>query len=964
MNVTSPVIHHGDMEPDGYVLAASVLDTFAPERLQPVEGYGRSLGNLLDVSVMSERNNGAVVWRLPNEVRRPALRLLAERNKLYGTLEANRSAADASSPYQAIFEQYVAGRAIAIEQQSLEELQASLNAVRLLEGVIENLPDAEQVRSALQRKSFIRQFQLLADVHFVGRDEPLRRLRRFVDVAPLGIFAKVRRASEDFIGSTLGLRSLLYQAPLVITGMGGMGKTALLSKFLLEHLDTDNERKLLFAYADFDKPAIWPDQPLTILAEIAQQLALQVPDYAAELRQLSSQLATELSLTARGGDYDSSEALFNLGTHETGLESGSLSQLGRIFDGAWGLRGPTLLLVLDTFEEVSQRSNLHQERLFDFVGKLQQRLPRLRVVISGRGMHADREGDWANGTGLVRQLARVVEPLELDSLSKEESLRLLESLGATNSHTNQAIFRRVGGHPLSLRLAAQLVHTVATRQARPACEITGPDLFDSEWLDHMSEGLLYRRIIAHIPDRRLQRLADPGLVLREITADTIFIVLNEPCALGLRDQREATELFGRLKHFNQLVVSIESPDVVRYRPELRQRVLKEMRHGKPQLCREIWSRAVVFYKERDDRRDEELYCRMMLNEPTEQLLHRWQPGLDSSLLRSRSELPVRARQFLDLMTLTGQRVDEWDDVIQDDSELDLAILAEEMKVLLSRGRATEALELFHNTSSGRSPRFDSTLYAVHLRAIAQAGDLQRARTLAYDGLDQLYKAGQAARPRYEDLLLLCCQITLAQHAALSRQSSFEIRTSLPDHDFTWIRELVWRFEGTDRQERRPLLVLRIATALLELFDFRSSTDQRNFYLKDMVSFCVRRARSALLRLHPDYRDVDGSVLVRCIAWLSADAESAPVVRRLLQVSQALAVIRRNYAKHLEQYLVDRSPQDNAELLRSISVWHVDSDHEIPFEADALTDGQILELGTAFRHVIRARDTRQISDLVN
>lgn len=954
MNSEQTRLPRGHLEPDGYVLAASVVDTFQPERLQPVQGFECNLGKLLDLSVMSEKDNGTIEWRLPNDVRRSALQILARHQSLHTTLEANRRAAYGDSPYQVMFEQYVAGNAIPLEQQSLEQLQASLNAIRLLAGMFPGLPNADQIRGALHRRGFIRQFELLADNHFVGREEPLRQLREFVDVLPEGMLATMWRASANFLGG-LGLRSILHEAPLVITGMGGMGKSALLSKFLLEHLDAAKSPDLLFAYVDFDKPAIWPDQPLTILAELAQQLALQVPSHTSQFHELNSKITAELSVISRGSDYDSSEALFNLETQEQGLETASLRQFALICESA--LRSATrrtLLLVLDTFEEVSQRSNLHQKRVLQFVGQLQHILPRLRVVISGRGMHADSVDPYA-ATGFIDELAKSVKPLELKELSEKEAGHLLESLGAPNPRTNKAIVRRVGGHPLSLRLAAQLVKTMAQRLGRSAAEITSADLVDKEWLDHMSEGLLYRRIIAHIQDEPLQKLADPGLVLREITADIIFNVLNEPCALGLRGGDEANELFERLKQFNQLV-SIHSHDVICHRPELRKRVLKEMQHGRPQLCREIWYRAARYYESRGDGRAEELYCRMMLNEPTERLAERWQLGLERCLLKSRHEMPVRARQFLDLMALTSGGRLESDKALEVGSDLDLALLAEQMKMMLSRGSAKEALDLFRATSSGRVPRFDSVLYSVYMRAIAQSGDLDKAVEMTLNGLDRLEETGKAGSPRYEELLLLCCQVTQAQHAADSRPLGHVLRRSEPLR----ANELWRRFLKVAPDGDRHVLVLRITVSLLELFDIEGAGNpDADPSERDKANLCAERAQSALRCLRPDYFGVDGGLLVRSIAWLSAYIGSVPEVQELLGVPQAIAVLLRDYGDNLEKYLTKDGVHHAPSLMERLRFFSRERQSPL-FEPDRLTQEQMRKVGAALRHVIRARDNAQKS----
>jgi hypothetical protein len=961
VDLPSPSSTRGETDPDGYVLAASVVDTFQPERLIPVAGFDADLGKLLDLSVISERADGSIAWRLPNDVRRSALEILVRYEMLTVTLDASRGAAESGSPYQRMFEQYLKGDAIPVELQDLEQLQGSLNAVKLLEGVVADLPDANQVRAALIRKDFISQFEQLTGKNFIGREESLQELRKFVDVLPEGMFDRLRRASTDFLGH-LGAHSLLHEVPLVITGMGGMGKTALLSKFVIEHLNAAQAQPdFLFAYIDFDKPGIWPDQPLTVLAEIAQQLALQVPSSADSFTKINTQIVRELATTGSYiDDFDSTEALFSLGTQVQRLSSTALKEFSSVCRSALdSTTRKTLLLVLDTFEEVSQRSIQHQRQLLRFVGDLQRILPRLRVVISGRGMHADLEENAnadaspTDSVGLVDELAKTVRPLELKELSEPESLSLLEALGSPNPRLNKSIAGRVGGHPLSLKLAAQLVATVARKLDKHPGDLTAPDIFGKEWLDHMSEALLYRRIIAHIPDMPLQKLADPGLVLRELTADIIFHVLNDLCELKLRTSEEAENLFDRLKLFNQLV-SVQSATVVRHRPELRQRILKEMMHGKSKLCRAIWLRAVRYYKDRGQNRTEELYCRLMLGQDTDRLARRWEPGLEKSLLKSRGEMPARARQFIDLMALVATASPPSAEASA--GGLDEALLAEEMKLLLSRGGAKEALELFRATATGQVPRYDSALFAVHVRAIAQSGDLNTAMTKALEAMDRLDDVGKTDSPRYEELLLLCCQVTRAQHLANAGKLRIAFRRVMYRHEPLQAGRLVRRFAKINADRGKPAIVLRIAVTLIELLGLEKGSEPGMEGLQSEQSYlCMMRGRIALQQLGPDYSGVDGGLLVRGLAWLGTYYDAAPELETILSIPQVVAVLYRDYGESLTAHLSDLPSDLPIELVMLSALAQGKPAGPDRWE---LTSTQVVKVAAVLRTVIRLRDNAQ------
>jgi hypothetical protein len=929
------------------VLAASVVDTFRPEALVPVPGREQDLGNLLNQSVATERDDGTLEWRLRNDVRRSALQVLSQRQLLQATLDENRGAGNADSPYQVLFEQYLAGNPAPLEEQDLDQLQASLNAVQLLEGLVPDLPDVGIVREALYRRGFIHQFELLADDHFVGRSNELRKLRDFVDVAPTSLFHRVRRGSSLVLGGIGFHRIFLHEPPMLVTGMGGIGKSSLLSRFLLEHARL-KDADLLFAYIDFDKAAIWPDQPLTVLVEIAQQLALQEPLHARRFRELAKDLSAQLSVaTSFGGDFDSFEALADDGTHAYFIEKDAIKQFSEICERAFkrpALR--TLLLVLDTFEEVSQRSPRHLQHLLNFIGELQSVMPRLRVVISGRGMHSD-ESAW-HSAGLINELAKAMRPLEIGELSESDACALLRSLGAPNLRTNKAIFRHTGGHPLSLRLAAQLVRAMAQEQGRDASEITSAELITDEWRDGMSEGFLYGRIISHLPDGALQSLADPGFVLREITPGVLLDVLNKPCGLGLSNLEEAEALFDRLAQFNQLV-SFQSAGVLRHRSELRDRVLTDMWRRRRKLCRQIWSSAVEYYEQGKEGSAEAMYCRLMLDQPTELLVEKWRTGMEKALLRSRREMPTRARQFLDLMALMADGQSSLDERLDRNSDLDQALLAEEMKLLLSKGEAQEALNLFRATSSEKAPRYDSRLYSIYLRAAAQSGDLTGAVSAAWRTMDRLEVADRVDGGAYHELLLLCCQITQAQHARRSPG------TSRKDGFLLQANDLWHRFDTAFLKTDRPVQVLRTAIALLSVFDLEgSASSDVGLFNEKSARLCAERALDAMERLRPDYARVDGPLLVRALAWLSAHGGTEAGLLELLMVPQATEVLIRDYGNSLEAYLA------NAGDFRLMAKLRSSSEAQLAGRSRSIgmTPEEFNSLCLALRQLVRARDNTQ------
>ena len=64
----------------------------------------------------------------------------------------------------------------------------------------------------------------------------------------------------------------------MIHGPGGRGKSALVSRFILEHATLPDTQKFPWAYLDFDRPSIQPEEPLTLLLEAVRQLGIQYPE--------------------------------------------------------------------------------------------------------------------------------------------------------------------------------------------------------------------------------------------------------------------------------------------------------------------------------------------------------------------------------------------------------------------------------------------------------------------------------------------------------------------------------------------------------------------------------------------------------------------------------------------------------------------------------------------------------------
>ncbi len=139
----------------------------------------------------------------------------------------------------------------------------------------------------------------------------------------------------------------------------------------------------------------------------------------------------------------------------------------------------------------------------------------------------------------------IVPGLQLTGLDPAEACQLLISMsgGPVTLDTAAAIVRLLGTSPLTIRLAARLL----AGQGQPG------ELFALDVRKEQVDAELYRRVLGHIEDPEVRKLAHPGLVLRRLTADVIGQVLARTCGVAIGDDQEARSLLERLGHEAMLV---------------------------------------------------------------------------------------------------------------------------------------------------------------------------------------------------------------------------------------------------------------------------------------------------------------------------------------------------------------------------------------------------------------------------
>lgn len=679
-----------------YREAAAVLARFELASLRPAGGApggGDAGAELGGDSELVYDELGQPRWSLRRAVRRETLQRLIQNGRVKEALDANPDRDRGA--LQRMLEGYLLGVAPRLERQSLADLQATQTVIEWLEGLSDTrrgpalvLPSSSSVRDRVEYETLLGPFRALVGDHFAGRAKELAQLADYVGVL------EASGVLESALRMVRRATSLREEPPLSIHGPGGIGKSTLVAKFILDHVDRPDETRFPFAYLDLDRPGLLPEEPITLLFEALRQLAIEFPRERARADALRAQWTRRSALR----DEETEGAAFRLKDRDYYLDTfGSF-----IEDLKLGNR--TLLLVIDTFEEAQLRSRVVVEDTLGFLDALQARVPSLRSVISGRVA--------------VESTQYTTKTLELKVFDAEAGQAFLLSRAKVSPEVALAVVQQVGGSPMMLKLAAELLKREAAGSGGIKDLHTG---LRAKLLGETIQSQLYTRILGHIKDDDVRKLAHPGLVLRRVTADIIAQVLAEPCQVDVTDPGRPRALFEKLRN-EVVLVTQPRPDVLLHRPDLRAVMLAPLRSAEPEKVPVIHHNAIEFHERRDEveSRAEELYHRLSLGVDRAALAERWSIEAARSVASSIEELPPKSQGYV------AARVDVevsdaiWREADQEDWELHVAKVATGH---LHLGKAEPALELLAQRTA-RLP--GSPLFALEIDGRMQLGQSDKA----------------------------------------------------------------------------------------------------------------------------------------------------------------------------------------------------------------------------------------------
>ncbi|MER8802304.1 hypothetical protein [Mesorhizobium sp. M0998] len=675
------------------LVSAATVSSFLPRDL--VIGIGlddkRSQDAERNVLSFAEEVHGpdGTKWALTQEARRSVLSRASVRD-IQDALA--RTKARFVDPISVALREQLSAAKVNMEAAALPKLEATRVAATWLQN-LKGTPAADldglNREIAMRRllKPFRRMVGLDGDegsstdpskIRFYGRENEIRRLRDFVGVLP----ATSLLGSLGRLTTRLGQRALGAR-PMIIWGIGGVGKTTLIAKFALEHAEAARSR-YPFAYLDFDRATISARRPEVLLAEMCGQVGAQFPELTEQMRALQDR-ARALSVAMEGASERASPDATLVEELTRYLPEGSrdvanfasLLPLLKDFRNAVDTHIASLesmfewerpfLLILDTFEIV-QYSDIDVRRVEDFVRVLTASKnglgwPRLRLIVSGRkkpskfldhlpGPSEEIGLGALDKPGCIQMLLAVTSDAG-KPIRTTEAERLVEAmiagLGASKSR---------GLHPLTLKLLGSVFASAKDSTGSAVVdqlvgELTNNPDGNATLTKALIDGILVRRILGHVTDERVRALADPGLVVRRITPDVIREVMArgtprpgspeevitgdsldfEPWQLSTDKKGdplcdEAEEIFDAFKCEGSLVEADD--DALRHRQDLRQEMLPLIKARRPNRFLLLHELAFKHFRSRaqSNRADrsspaEAIYHGLWLGVPVEEIDSLW-----------------------------------------------------------------------------------------------------------------------------------------------------------------------------------------------------------------------------------------------------------------------------------------------------------------------------------------------------
>lgn len=523
-------------------------------------------------SLHVNKKNEASLWILNDVERNKVLQSFISIEEMR---ELARKAVPSSSNFtQSMFNAYIEGNAPSLDDQDLDQLVATYSICSWLKETVIAVPSSEEVTLRIRRKEFLQPFTRLTK-NFSGRIAELKRLTDYVDWFPK---SQMHKQTASLVRQAFNWHD---KPPMLIYGIGGVGKSTLVSQFILKHLQAGRREKLPFIYFDFDRPGLSLSEPMLLARHALQQLTIQFPESADVFTYISEEISNEYDnreTTSRSTDRD----IF----YRKYLEQFQHTPYYSL----------PILVVFDSFEELQFRAAPAElDTFFAFLNDLLSYMPRLRPVFIGRSE--------------IHNNNMVFETVKLDAFDRPSALSYLDSAGIENGKIRNNIFFRFGGNPLTLQLAADLVIKDKILTSESFDDHYGKEASPID--ERLIQQQLVQRNLDHIHDTRVRKIAVPGILVRNINPLVIQNVLAEPCGLGEISKEEAGEIYEALLKETFLITQTDSG--ICFRQDLRISLYDLICKSNAYNDIGVHNKAVEFYKDSGtpQGKAEYLYHRLM-----------------------------------------------------------------------------------------------------------------------------------------------------------------------------------------------------------------------------------------------------------------------------------------------------------------------------------------------------------------
>ena len=684
-----------------WLARAAVLSVFDLAWIVPVErldeAAAAALSDFLAASCERVVDAGGTPWWQLRDTERARTLRTTPRAALRAALDEVTSRPD--SPVQEALTRYVTEEPVRLEELDAAGLSALLQLERWLgEAALPDHMSADDLRARLDWLAVIEPLRRLTARGFYGRAELFREVLDFIERDPeAGYQTYAQRWRQPGDGC------------FFLEGVGGSGKSSVLARLVLGLTAPAH----VVAYLSFDRGWLIDGGQWALFDEILRQVGAQLP----EARELTASLRRHAQDEARG-----SRGITEIMSRSAHSSAGISDSILKMLPYALPPNG-RLVVVLDTLEELARRHDALTFELFGFLDQLREALPGVRVIGAGRTLP-----DVVRSAGTVRRLA---------GLEPADAFDLIRALTAGTRVTDGAlreIIDLVGGNPLSLHLAADVLTRTGANPAQVIAVIEGN-----------VQGQLYSRLLEHIRDPRVRAVAHPGLVVRRITPEIISEVLAGPCGIAPLSDYGAHEIFRALRREATLCEdAADGGEALVHRQDVRAIMLPAIRRDRPATTREIHEAAVRYYRHRaalpvspaNPRRGasaspdqvaarELLYHLLMLDEPAQVIDAVWDAAAGDDLAMVLEEFPVRGQLYL-TTKVSRLRVDPQIRAAASDEEW-RQVTRPRALALMEAGRANEALSLVRER---RDDQGQPLLPDVEVEALERLGQADNALRVA------------------------------------------------------------------------------------------------------------------------------------------------------------------------------------------------------------------------------------------